>query len=138
MIRNARQAGDTIVEVLIAMAVASLILGGAYTVTNRSLANARQAQEQTEALKLIQGQVERLKALYPTNKAVLQSGAQLCIKNNTVVPASNCMNEGSSVGYRLAIKYRTIEPATFVVTATWPSATGNGDSKVTQAYRVVK
>ncbi len=55
------QMGDTIVEVLIAVAVVSLILTGAYAIANRSLINIRQSQERTEALNIATQQVERLK-----------------------------------------------------------------------------
>jgi hypothetical protein len=55
-------AGDTIVEVLIAVAVVSLVLGAAFAVVNRTLHNAQQAREHTEALNLLQGQLERVKS----------------------------------------------------------------------------
>lgn len=55
--------GDTIVEVLIAIAILSVVLGGAYAIVNRSHTNIRQAQEHTEALKLGEEQLERLKQL---------------------------------------------------------------------------
>lgn len=56
------QAGDTIVEVLIAMAVLSAILGGAYISANQSLNNSRQAQERGEAAKVANSQLEQIKA----------------------------------------------------------------------------
>ncbi len=55
--------GDTIVEVLIAIAVTSAMLGGAFVVVNKTLANARQAQEHGEALQIARAQVEGLKKL---------------------------------------------------------------------------
>ena len=55
--------GDTIVEVLIAIAVVSAVLGGAFVSANRSLNMSRQSQERGEALKLAEGQVERVKSL---------------------------------------------------------------------------
>lgn len=59
MSRN--QKGDTIIEVLIAMAIISSVLGGAYVLATRSLRGTRVAQERTQATKLAQGQLERLK-----------------------------------------------------------------------------
>lgn len=59
--RRLRQAGDTIVEVLIATAVLGVVLAGAYGVASRSLRAARQAQERGEALKLVESQIELLK-----------------------------------------------------------------------------
>ena len=57
----ASQRGDTIVEVLLAMAVVGLVLGVAYGITNRSVAIGRSAQERSEALKLAETQLELLK-----------------------------------------------------------------------------
>lgn len=53
--------GDTIVEVLIATAIVSLILSGAYATSTRSLKTTRQAEERVEALKYTESQVERLR-----------------------------------------------------------------------------
>lgn len=50
--------GDTIVEVLISIAVASFVVGGAYTVVNRSLKYTQQAQEHSEALLIANTQIE--------------------------------------------------------------------------------
>ena len=61
-----RQAGDTMVEVLISMAIVSTILGGAYVTSNKSLVSIRDAQEHVDALKLADGQVELLKATPPS------------------------------------------------------------------------
>jgi type II secretory pathway pseudopilin PulG len=63
MIKLNNQIGDTIIEVLIAIAVASIVLAGAYSITSRSLGGIRSAQEHTEALKYAQNQVESLKQL---------------------------------------------------------------------------
>src|SRR5687767_4350813 len=61
--RPIRERGDTIVEVLIAIAVVSLILGGAYTTTNRSMQATRSAQERSVALTLAESQIERLNGM---------------------------------------------------------------------------
>lgn len=52
--------GDTIVEVLIAMAVVGVILGGAYVTVQKSFNQTRDAQEHGEALNLAQSQTEQL------------------------------------------------------------------------------
>lgn len=63
------QVGDTIVEVLIAIAIISSILGGAFSATNYSSNNIRGAQERSEALNLVQGQVEQIKAFAAGSQA---------------------------------------------------------------------
>ncbi len=84
------QAGDTIIEVLLAITVISTILGGAFVTANRSLQNMRQAQERGEALKLIEGQVEKLKALSVTSLGQELDGESrvFCIdEQNNIQPA---------------------------------------------------
>ncbi len=65
--RQLQNRGDTIVEVLIAIVVIGAVLTGAYVTGNQSLNANRAAQERAEALKYVEGQVERIKA----NVAVL-------------------------------------------------------------------
>ena len=81
------QRGDTIVEVLIAIAVISLILGGAYVTTNKSLMATRGAQERGNALKLAESQLEELKSVIATQPDAVFGGAaplQFCVYNNVV------------------------------------------------------
>lgn len=60
--RRRFQRGDTIVEVLICVLIVSMILSGAYVTTQRSSTGIRNSQEHAEALKLIQSQLEQIKA----------------------------------------------------------------------------
>lgn len=53
--------GDTIVEVLIAIAIVSTVLAGAFTVTQKSTQAVRDSQERSEVLQLLQGQVEMVR-----------------------------------------------------------------------------
>ncbi len=53
--------GDTLVEVMLALAIIGLVLGFSYATASRALRVGRFAQEQTEALKVAEAQVERLK-----------------------------------------------------------------------------
>jgi prepilin-type N-terminal cleavage/methylation domain-containing protein len=55
------QRGDTLVEVLICMAVVGAVLSGAYVSASRSLRIGRQAQERTEAIKLAEQQLEGIR-----------------------------------------------------------------------------
>jgi type II secretory pathway pseudopilin PulG len=59
--RSNTQRGDTIVEVLIAMAVLGLVLASAFAISNRSYATGLNAQERNEALKIAESQVELLR-----------------------------------------------------------------------------
>ncbi len=56
------QAGDTIIEVLIALAVLGAIIGGGYAIATRSLNGVQIANERSEATKLAEGQLEAMKS----------------------------------------------------------------------------
>ena len=141
------QRGDTIVEVLISIAVISLILGGAYVATNKSLLGTRAAQERGDALKLVESQVESIKSIAAGNNAdsVFGSGtpANFCVINNTTVVAAT--NAGCKVDASGAAT--TGEPAynisisrtggnTFTVTNTWAAIENKGNDRVTMTYRI--
>jgi type II secretory pathway pseudopilin PulG len=55
------QTGDTIVEVLLAIAIVGSIIVGAYVTSNRSTSAERDAQEHSQALTLAQTQLEILR-----------------------------------------------------------------------------
>lgn len=63
-----RQKGDTIVEVLIAIAVVSSVLGITYSVMNRNLLVMRENQERSEALRLAQAQIESIRNLWDIDR----------------------------------------------------------------------
>lgn len=154
-----KQGGDTIVEVLIAMTVVAAVLGASYTIVNRTLANARQAQEHSEALQIANKQIEYLTTLMasgsvgdltdgtPTFNCANKNTGALEPQNGLGDPsqlsryAAACISDGS-VQYFTAFKYDT-NPADatngpvkfFRVYVTWPSVTGHGNDQVTLAYR---
>lgn len=53
--------GDTIVEVLISIAIIGAVIAGAYALASRSLREGVSAAEHGEAIKLVQNQIELLK-----------------------------------------------------------------------------
>ncbi len=61
IIKKNKQRGDTIVEVLIAMAVLGMVLGVAFGISNRSYVTGLNAQERTEALEIAESQIELLR-----------------------------------------------------------------------------
>ncbi len=81
------QSGDTIVEVLIAIAVVGSVLGITYSIMNRNLLTMRDNQERTEAVKLAQGQVEALKTMWSTEpgrdrlKTLRDADTRFCINS---------------------------------------------------------
>lgn len=85
------QRGDTIIEVMIVLAVLGFAIGISYATANRSLAQARTAQENTEATELLQSQLERMRVFAPTGttdaaKNVFQpAGTPFCINASNAV-----------------------------------------------------
>lgn len=55
------RAGDTIIEVMLALAILSLVLGASYAVASRSLRGSQAAQERIEALQIAQSMLETVR-----------------------------------------------------------------------------
>ncbi len=149
-----KERGDTIVEVLIAMAVVSMVLGGAYASVNRSTIQTRTAQERGEALQLLQGQVERLKGAVGTfDNTDIKSfcinesaNARVDLSGGGTLPASvnnetdwseyppDCRKAPQGgVIYNLAIS-RAANSNDFALYARWEGL-GNVNQEVRLAYR---
>jgi prepilin-type N-terminal cleavage/methylation domain-containing protein len=141
-----RQRGDTIVEVLIVIAVISLVLGGAYVTTNKSLLATRSAQERGNALKLAETQIEQIKGLTATNPTVLygpSAPSPFCISKATNLPVS-ASNAACMVGlsgdpttsvplFRLSVTRNNND---FVLTETWTDVSGRVTDSLQLRYRV--
>lgn len=152
-------AGDTIVEVIIVLAVLGLALGISYATANRSLIGVRQAQENSQATALLQAQVEKLRALACTTGIgncsnasganIYQpggikfcvtgtSGNYLVIQSSNAAYAADCQNQDSL--YDIAIVYvpnsNVPQGGSFTLTATWPDIAGQGTDTVTLSYRL--
>jgi len=61
MKRLPKQAGDTIVEVLISIGIISLVLGASFVLTNKSISDEQRSQEHSQALQLLQAQIEAIR-----------------------------------------------------------------------------
>ncbi len=92
------QIGDTIVEVLICLAIASLALGLSYGIARRNLIQVRDAEERQELLKLVEEQLERLQAVAPTKAKSV--GDSDCTSNGWV--ANRCFKFNNTAGNVLA------------------------------------
>lgn len=128
-LRKLYENGDTIVEVLIAIAVVSSVLGISYSSMNRNIQTTRDNQERTEAVRLAEGQIEGIKNVASFNQAALdlQTGT-FCIVNSTPTTAS------CTAGlYTMAIINDTAENV-YRITISWTSLRGNANS-VIMLYR---
>lgn len=156
MFSKLNQAGDTIVEVLIAMAVASLVLGVSYAAANQNLLSTRQAQEHSEATEIANEQLEglvtlisyndpaidaQLNAATPVYKCIAISGALTVASQSSLVDPradetskynAQCVRS-SAAGYRIALWKDATE--TFHVLVTWDSISRDTQSSVSVQHK---
>jgi Tfp pilus assembly protein PilV len=152
--------GDTIVEVLIAIAVVSAVLGSAYAMTSRNVQNSQQAQEHSQALKVAESQVELLKSYVAAGNTLPTSGNNFCLYVNTVpnpdvnslvaftgagtsagLPTidsnypTNCKFSDGVVAQRFMAGISEDASNTFTVSIAWDGPTGGRDT-VSLLYKV--
>lgn len=144
------QRGDTIVEVLICIAVVSLILAGAYVTTQRSSVGVRDSQEHAEALKLVESQLEQVRSNATSTGDVFSSTTPFCMVNVAPVSATQQPNAAKCIedsagnattgepAYHLSItRSSSINSSSlFTITASWDSVTGSGQAKESMVYRL--
>lgn len=150
-----RQAGDTIVEVLISITVVAVILTGAFVVSRSSLTNERDSEEHGQALNLLQQQIEVLRHTAiggaagdityiktPNNRyCFAQSPPHNLIKIQSISPLTVCNNFNVNNGNPYTIILTTKAPSgggnyTVLGTVSWPSLNG-GTSQEQIYYRVL-
>lgn len=148
-----KEAGDTIIEVLIATAVVGTVVGSSLSVINHILNNAQQAKEHEEALELIEGQVEvlRVVAIHPNPNPILNifsHNGPFCLKNDgsliaisdsnlpaSTYPAGCKFGVDADSRYNLGLIQRTSGSNTFYAYANWEGPSG-GQEQVNVIYRV--
>jgi type II secretory pathway pseudopilin PulG len=139
--------GDTIVEVMVVLAVLAMALSVSYATADRSLLNIRQAQENQQATELAQGQVEELRTLTsPSSPVNIFTAGSYCL--STTAPYSKLPSCGFNYGgqstplvsalYTLNVSYTAISATggTFTVTVTWPDVQGQGTDSIQLVYRL--
>lgn len=150
------QRGDTIVEVLICIAIAGMILAGAFVVSNRSQLGVRDSQEHAEASKLLQSQLEQLRSnarlqggtiftfAAPPQGFCMDGGAKPISATDPrcVVNSSGAQYNGSNA-YTIAIQRASAgsgvagQGRVFTLTVTWASISGvSSQSSETMTYRL--
>lgn len=139
--------GDTIVEVMIVLTVLGLAISISYATANRSLLNARQAQENSYATNLLQSQLEALRILSknppnPPSGYIYNSTFQFCVDTTTPQPTvirdvgtSTCQF-GPNNWYKVTIKYYPADSDKFTLQAVWPDVRGDGQDSVQLSYRL--
>ncbi len=84
------QRGDTIIEVMIAVTLASSVLVISYATMNHNTNTLQSNQERTEASKLLQGQIETIRYMYNTSPATLAAAnSNFCLAADGTTPVIN-------------------------------------------------
>lgn len=139
--------GVTIIEVLLTIAIAGAVLGGAYASANRSLSGTMMSKERTEGLQFAQEQLEMLKSalLTPDKKAMIVSlpeNREFCMTTNTWVEENAKQGDGSWSAaclrgpdgrYRMFIQKESDEK--FTIKAAWDRIGGGEEQHVTIVYK---
>jgi Tfp pilus assembly protein PilV len=137
-----QQAGDTIIDVLIAIAVVSFVLGGAYASSRQSLTTTVRSNERAEATKYVEQQLERLRAAYRNNGTVNDVFARtgdFCLDENLVPVTGAACAFGAAGRYAVTINGGVALPSggkVFTIRTEWDQAGGKGRDNVTMVYRV--
>ncbi len=112
--------GDTIIEVMISMAILGLILGGAYYTSNQSLNNIRAANEHSIAVNIAQSQIEELKIYNKENHQAFNSGTAgdiyACLSVN-LIPLVGTLDTNIGNGKQYWCKVPVNDPSIIMNTA---------------------
>ncbi len=149
--------GDTLIEVLVVLAVLGFAIGISYATASQSLLNARQAQENTQATEYSQTELEFLRVLGPSGNItggnpttnIYAQTSPFCIYSTSAVPpiTNSCTNFDPSGIYLVNIYYCAkistsppactgiTDPYTFIIQTTWPDVSGKGTDSVTLSYK---
>lgn len=110
-LKTLKQRGDTIVEVMLCLAIMGAALALAYGIATRSLTQVREAQERGEALKLAEEQAERIKQSIAINPNIIFDGSSIrsfCIDKNlnvtNIASATDCPSD-SNPDYYVGVIY---------------------------------
>lgn len=136
-ILHLKQRGDTIIEVMMVLAVLGLAISIAYATANQSLMAARQAQENSQAAAILRSQIELMRTLSspiagsPVTIYSLGS-SKFCInQDDATLKFSDCKFDDL---YNVSIVHKGENK--FELEAAWEDVRGEGTNRVTYYYRV--
>lgn len=160
------QRGDTIIEVLIVLAILGFAISISYSSASRSLADSEQSEQNAYATEVGQSQIEQIRGAVTSSLPTLITGPtagqisnlpstaqgpgaqEFCMSSGTAVLISgpNCQNTQGGVTYTIADLLTQTAPLNpvaglplvnlFQVQVTWPDALGQGTDTVTLFYKV--
>ena len=141
MLNSRQQAGDTIIEVMLSLAIVGMVIGVSFATASRALRTGRFAQEQSQAVQLAQGQLEKVKYVAgdptkPAYAALFSAPGTFCL-DDTLARLGSCTNVSNL--YTVQVTYGGAPSDTFTARVTWArEETGAAPGEVSIAYRVHK
>ena len=134
-LRIRTERGDTLVEVLIAMAIISLVLVGAFVTSNRNTATLQATQEREQAQRVVEAQVELLRS-----HGSVTSGGCFDPVTGSETSGTGCNINSATTNSCATYKLSITGPnsGVYTVMAQWTSLNSdtNFDSNVTMYYRL--
>lgn len=141
------------------MAVLTSVLGGAYVTANRSTLSNRSSQERLEAVKLAEGQVERLRIYSREDTSIFSRSSPFCLipSGTNQLNATDDSNAacyvssgGVQVNASFTPRYHTsvqktadlstngVTGSRYTVTVTWVNIGGKGNDTLETLYEVYR
>lgn len=151
-LRRLRDTGDTIIEVLVCLAVLGFMLTLAYSIATRAQQTIQSAHERSRALKLAEGQIEQMKAIAKNSPAEIftnRSTGAFCLVNGVAkdfAPAAPtpglgawsynpaCTNVDGL--YKVSILTPGVAGLSYVVQIRWVHINGVGEDEVKLEYKL--
>lgn len=138
-----RQAGDTIVEVMVSMSVLGLVMGAAFVTSRHSLQSGLQSSYRDQADSYARQQVELIKKLDASGSLTGYQDSEFCI--NSSGPIKQSVNSSTHlctlpVGsaapsqYSLVDKYNSATK-TYTIEVQWPSSNASSPNLVDLQYK---
>jgi type II secretory pathway pseudopilin PulG len=135
--------GDTLVEVLLAITIVSMVLGGAFALTRQSATTTQRAQERSEAINLAQQQTELLRAGVVEGKdysTAASASEGFCVNKVDLEPltgTNDCqfgISDGAQRRYRVRITGEDVD--LYEIKVTWDRLGGGEQEVASWRYRV--
>lgn len=151
-LKRSSQRGDTIVEVLIAIAVVGAAISGAYVFVSSNTKNNQAAQERSSAVKVAETQLELLRSYVaegnplPSGRFCFDGSASTVVKHTIpgALPASSntpasypldCQFDDGQATDKFVGGIQASGPNRYTVFVTWDAATGKR-AQVSIGYKV--
>lgn len=140
-LRTARnQSGDTIIEVMVVVAILGLAFSIAYATANASVIKTRNAQEHAEALQYLNSQVELLRIASPDTITPIASLGAFCMDTNTATPQSfpnPVCSAGTGGRYQVQINYNSASGQNiYTFQVDWAGISGLGPQRERISYKL--